>query len=157
MSNMKNKLAIVIIVLIIAVGYHLFSPLFTVKQMDEKLPTVNYVMGSPIGTTIKPVIEELSGELTSFDKPASGKVAVYDNYGQKILRFQDFEIMNGPGLSIYLATDISAEDSVRLGEVKATRGNVNYDVPVGLDLEKYDTVLVWCDTFNTLYSYAELD
>lgn len=157
MSYIKNKLTIVVIILIIAVGYHLFSPIFIVSEANDSLPKVNYVMGSPLGTTIEPVIEELSGEIIPFDKHASGRVAVYDTNGQKILRFEDFETTNGPGLSVYLATDITAEDSIDLGDVKATKGNVNYEIPAGLDLERYDTVLLWCDTYNKLFSYAELN
>jgi hypothetical protein len=157
MSYMNNKLTIVVFILVIAVGYHLFSPLFTIKEANDGLPKVSYLMGSPGGTTIQPIIEEFSGNLVSFEKPASGKVSVYDNNGQKILRFENFETANGPGLSIYLATDISAAEAVSIGDVKATKGNVNYELPLNLDLEKYDTVLVWCDTYNKLYSYAELN
>ncbi len=152
-----NKLTIVVFILVIAVGYHLFSPLFTTMEANEGIPGVTYVMGNFGGTTIRPVIEEFSGEIVSFEKPASGKVSVYDNNGQKILRFENFETTNGPGLSIYLATDISAAEAVSLGNVKATKGNINYELPLNVDLEKYDTVLIWCDTYNKLYSYAELN
>lgn len=157
MPYMKNKLTLVVVILVIAVGYHLLSPLFTVKETNDLLPRVNYLMGSPGGTVIKPIIEEFSGEIIPFEKQASGNVYVYNNNGQRILRFEDFETTNGPSLSIYLATDISALEALNLGHVKATKGNVNYEIPVGTDLEKYDTVLIWCDTYNKLYSYAELN
>ena len=153
---MRNKLIILVMILIIAAGYHLFSPIFIVSEANDNLPKVNYVMESP-GTTIKPVLEEFSGEIVPFEKQASGRVAVYDTNGQKILRFEDFETINGPGLSVYLATDITAEDSIDLGEIKATKGNVNYEIPASLDLERYDTVLLWSDTYNRLFSYAELN
>lgn len=154
---MNNKLVIVVIVLIIAVGYHLISPLFITKHANDSLPEISYVMGSPEGTAIVPIIEEFSGEVVSFEEQASGRVSVYDNRGQKILRFENFKTANGPGLSIYLATDISATEALDLGSVKATEGNVNYEIPQGTDLEKYDMVLIWCDTYNKLYSYAELN
>lgn len=155
MSHIKNKLTIVVVILIVAVAYHLFSPLFIATEANDDIPEVNYELNS-LGTSVKPVIASLTGELVSFEKSASGNVAVYDSNGQKILRFEDFEVVNGPGLSIYLSTDITSEDSIDLGEVKATKGNVNYDLPMGLDFEKYDTVLIWCETYNKLYGYAEL-
>jgi hypothetical protein len=54
-----------------------------------------------------------------------------------------------------LATDRSASDYIDLGKIKATKGNVNYGIPSDVDLEKYDTVLVWCVPFEVLFSYAE--
>ena len=76
---------------------------------------------------------------------------------QKILRFEDFETINGPDLHIYLSSDLEAKDYIDLGEIKATKGNVNYEVPSNVDLEKYNKVLVWCEPFRILFSYAELN
>lgn len=75
---------------------------------------------------------------------------------KKIVRFEDFETINGPDLHIYLSADLEANDYVDLGQIKATKGNVNYDVPVGADTLKYNKVLVWCEPFEVLFSYAEL-
>jgi hypothetical protein len=73
------------------------------------------------------------------------------------LRFENFETINGPKLHIYLASDLSADDYIDLGEIKATKGNVNYEIPDGTDLEKYNKVLVWCRPFKVLFSYSELE
>ena len=64
--------------------------------------------------------------------------------------------MNGPDLHIYLSADLDAKDYVDLGAIKATKGNVNYDVPAATDTEKYRYVLVWCEPFRVLFGYAEL-
>lgn len=155
MPYIKNKLVVGIVILVIAVAHYLFSPLLISIEANDNIPEVNYVFG-PIGTSVKPIVASLTGDLISFEKSAYGNVAIYDNNGQKILRFEDFQIVNGPGLSVYLATDITSEDFIDLGEVKATKGNVNYELPIEIDFEKYDTVLIWCETHNKLYSYAEL-
>ena len=80
-------------------------------------------------------------------------IKVGDEY---TVRFEDFKSINGPDVNIYLATDTTNSDFIDLGDIKATSGNVNYAVPAGTDLEKYDTVLVWCKAFSVLFSYAEL-
>jgi len=77
--------------------------------------------------------------------------------GSKILRFEDFETINGPRLHIYLSTSTDNDDFVDLGKIKATSGDVNYVLPEGIDLEKYDKVLVWCVPFGVLFSYSDLD
>jgi hypothetical protein len=156
MPHLKHKLAIVVIILLISVGYHLISPMFMTTVAHEQLPKVNYVLSNSGATIIEPLEELVSGDVMSGTHPASGRAIIYNNNGQKILRFEDLETMNGPGLSIYLATDTSAEDTLDLGEAEATRGNINYELPTDIDLNKYDTVLIWCDTYNKLYAYAEL-
>ena len=76
--------------------------------------------------------------------------------GSSVLRLEDFYSTNGPGLRVYLATDTDATDYVSLGDLKANRGNQNYEIPEGLDLEKYDHVLIWCEPFSVLFGSAEL-
>lgn len=97
------------------------------------------------------------GRLASRAQSASGKVMVLETNGQRTLRLQDFQIANGPGLHVYLATELSSRDFVDLGAIKATQGNVNYDVPDNVDLNKYDKVLVWCVPFGVIFSYADLE
>lgn len=86
-----------------------------------------------------------------------GKVLLIESDGKKILRFEDFETINGPNLHIYLASDLGNSDFIDLGEIKATKGNVNYELPDSIDIKTYNKVLVWCVPFRVLFSYAELE
>ena len=76
--------------------------------------------------------------------------------GKKIVRFENFDTLNGPALYIYLSSDLGDDNFVDLGPIKATKGNVNYEVPAGTNTDKYNKVLVWCRPFKVLFSYAEL-
>jgi len=76
--------------------------------------------------------------------------------GKTVLRFEDFETINGPKLHIYLASDLDAKDFVDLGPIRATKGNVNYDLDPSIDTDKYNKVFVWCVPFRVAFSYAEL-
>jgi len=76
--------------------------------------------------------------------------------GSTVLRLEDFYSTNGPGLRVYLATDTRASDYQSLGDLKANRGNQNYEIPDGVDLEKYNHVLIWCEPFSVLFGSAAL-
>jgi hypothetical protein len=76
--------------------------------------------------------------------------------GTHILRLENLRVTNGPDLYVYLSPDKSASDFVNVGKLKANNGNQNYDIPAGINLSKYDTVLVWCRPFSVLFGSAEL-
>lgn len=85
-----------------------------------------------------------------------GKALLIEHEGKRTIRFEDFETINGPKLDIYLASELDDNDFIDLGPIRATKGNVNYEVPEGVDAAKYNKVLVWCVTFGVLFSSAEL-
>ena len=150
---MKGKIVIGVVVLILlGIAYYLISPLFIFKEANESLPVVvgngsvgvnGVVLSSAV---LVPSAHEVSGSVKMWGLPNE----------KRILRFEDLDTVNGPDLYIYLATDTSASDFVDLGKIKATRGNINYDIPAGTDLQKYDNVLIWCKQFKVLFSYGEL-
>lgn len=86
----------------------------------------------------------------------AGKALLIRDGGAQIVRFEDFETDNGPRLHIYLSANLSADDFIDLGPIKATKGNVNYALPEGTDTGKYRYVLVWCKPFGVLFSFAAL-
>lgn len=79
--------------------------------------------------------------------------------GTFVLRFEDFSIRNGPDLFVYLSSDPDAPsaDGVRLGELKATDGAFNYEVPAGTDVSSLRYAMVWCDRFSVLFATAALE
>jgi Electron transfer DM13 len=88
---------------------------------------------------------------------ASGQVEVLQiPYGTQILRFENLDVTNGPDLYVYLATDTTAKDFVSLGRLKGNMGDQNYPIPVNTDFEKYNTVLIWCQAFSTLFGSSKL-
>jgi hypothetical protein len=85
-----------------------------------------------------------------------GRALFIEGDGVRTLRFENFETINGPNLHIYLAADPNGDDIIDLGKIRATSGNVNYDIPEGVDLDRYRYALVWCVPFKVLFSYAVL-
>ncbi|MBI1968755.1 DM13 domain-containing protein [Candidatus Woesearchaeota archaeon] len=146
---MKKKaiIAIAVIALVaIPLIWYLVFPAFTVIEMNEGSPKT----GQGNVTVIA------RGEFMPGDHDVAGRAILLESDGKRILRFEDFETINGPDLFIYLSKDNSNKDFINLGEIKATKGNVNYDVDSSIDISQYNHVLVWCRAFKVLFSYAEL-
>ena len=76
--------------------------------------------------------------------------------GRTFLRLENLKTTNGPDLYVYLSVGKDASDIVNLGRLKGNIGNQNYEIPAGADLSKYDTVLIWCKAFSTLFGSAKL-
>ena len=76
--------------------------------------------------------------------------------GSNVLRLENFKATNGPDLFVYLSTDKDASKFVNLGELKASSGNQNYEIPDEIDLTQYNNVLIWCKAFGVLFGSAEL-
>lgn len=113
-----------------------------VMVMDDAMPTTPQLVAEAL---FKPRAHEVEGV---------AKLIEVD--GKKVLRFEDFNTVNGPELHIYLSSELGNDDFIDLGIIKATKGNVNYEIPEGIDTEKYSKVLVWCKPFGVLFSYADL-
>jgi len=90
-----------------------------------------------------------------------GKVTVY----QDLLHLEgDFEVGPGPKFHVYLvpeknvipSTNVARSMYVDLGRLKAFKGSQNYPVPAGVDLARYQSVVIWCEQFGVLISPAAL-
>lgn len=95
-----------------------------------------------------------------------GRATVYaDKAGNRLLRFTEFDVTNGPDLRLWLVahdnasnTDaVLASEHVSLGRLKGNIGDQNYSLPAGVDLSKYKTVAVWCKQFDVLVASAVLN
>lgn len=90
-----------------------------------------------------------------------GGVTVYED----LLHLEnDFEVGPGPKFHVYLvperditpSTDVAKLMYVDLGRLKAFKGSQNYPIPAGVDLARYQTVVIWCEQFGVLVSPAAL-
>lgn len=76
--------------------------------------------------------------------------------GRTFLRLENLKTTNGPDLYVYLSVGKDALDIVNLGRLKGNIGNQNYEIPAETDLSKYNTALIWCKAFSTLFGSAKL-
>ena len=76
----------------------------------------------------------------------------------------NFEVGPGPKYHVYLVpeqnvtpdTEVAKTMFVDLGRLRAFKGSQNYDVPEGVDLAKYPSLVIWCEQFGVLISPAVL-
>ncbi len=91
-----------------------------------------------------------------------GKVQVYE---QLLHLGRDFEVGPGPKFHVYLvpkakirsSSDLDGLMYVDLGRLRAFEGSQNYEIPAGVDLANYPSVVIWCAQFNVLISPADLN
>lgn len=78
--------------------------------------------------------------------------------GVYTLRVEEFSVRNGPDLFVYLSPTADGEDAgaLNLGDLKATDGAFNYEIPTGTDISAFKYAIVWCRQFETLFASAEL-
>jgi hypothetical protein len=90
-----------------------------------------------------------------------GKVSVYE---KTVFLEPDFEVGPGPKYHVYLVpkanvrqnSDVPDTMFVDLGRLRAFKGSQRYEIPAGVDLRKYQSVVIWCEAFSVLISPADL-
>jgi hypothetical protein len=178
----KAAWLIVVLVVGVPVAWSLLSPLWRDVAIDERSPLEAVEVLDALDTMDAATKQKFEQEVAAMEGKAllmkesmpvaaqllavgqfeprahevAGRALLIQDGEQTIVRFEDFETINGPNLHIYLSADLSGSDYIDLGPIRATQGNVNYIVPAGIDPEKYNKVLVWCVPFRVLFSYAQL-
>ena len=86
--------------------------------------------------------------------PSEGVAKILSVNGNEYLRFEEFMVINGPDLRVYL-TSGDVQNGVHLGKLKGSKGDQNYSL-VGIDTSKYDTVVIFCQPFQVVFATAAL-
>jgi hypothetical protein len=97
----------------------------------------------------------------------SGRATIYKEAGgQMVLRLTNFKTSNGPDVHVILIAAKDADDDanflknstekVELGALKGNEGDQNYMIPAGTDLDKFQTVSIYCERFNANFGAAPL-
>lgn len=92
----------------------------------------------------------------------SGGVSLYE---AALELGSDFEVAPGPRYHVYLVPlrELDADSPVAeslfldLGPLKAFRGSQRYRIPLGVRLEDYGSVAIWCEPLNALIAPADLE
>jgi hypothetical protein len=119
--------------------------------------TVNENMSeTPMPKDTKPLMGNFVDAGDGFHKAHGVAKVINLADGRTFLRLENLKTTNGPDLYVYLSTGKDVSDIVSLGKLKGNIGNQNYEIPTGTDLAKYNTVLIWCKAFSTLFGSAKL-
>lgn len=110
------------------------------------------------------VTELARGSFVSLDHGTTGTAVVVElGDGTRVLRIEGLDTSNGPDLFVYLSANRADgpegafdDEYLSLGRLKGNKGDQNYDVPAGTALDRYASVVVWCDRFDSAFGAADL-
>lgn len=137
---------------IIYFAYYIISPQFRELKLNEEVPVKT---GDSSGVT-ELSEQKLASVIGTIGHPATGTARIIESSGKNYIRYENYKTINGPDLFVYLAKDLDAKDFVSLGALRATEGNVNYEVPDNVSISDYRYVLTWCKQFGVLFNYADI-
>jgi len=142
---------------ILIVAWLAFRPekLWINQRVNEPTPFASSCGARPI----------FVGRLEGRAHPTRGQATIYESIGGKrYLRLTVFTTSNGPDVHVVLARaeDPAVEqkivkgnlDYVELGKLKGNQGDQNYEVPVAVDLQKYNAVVIYCVRFSAVFGVA---
>ena len=182
-STLTRRAVLAAIVLPVA-GY-VVLPYFTSTSVNETLPvtggagpSVGQAPAAPAQSgNVQPAASVpqaqtgprnlVSGSFADVDPihKGSGKASILQNAdGATFVRFEQFQVTNGPDLFVYLsahpkprsANELHAGGDLELGRLKGSTGDQNYQLPAGMDVTKFKSVVVYCKQFSVVFSSAEL-
>ena len=164
---MKKVLIILGTIVVSGIAWYALSPLLMSKHVDEALPTPT--VPAPQSNTAASPTPSAAGQPTTQTvlsdpvpivdtplHPASGVVRLVKTGAETVVRYENYQTINGPDVRVYLATDLAATKYVDLGPIKGTEGNINYPVPAGVNVDDYRYALTWCEDFAVLFNSADL-
>ncbi|MEU4211858.1 DM13 domain-containing protein [Streptomyces sp. NPDC026206] len=149
--------------LAVGVGLYWFQPwkLWVDETVRESAPAAGGAPGDGVRTLA-------TGRLISHEHTTTGTVRILRlPDGSRVLRLENLDTSNGPDLRV-LITDAPVKQGragwhvfddgahVSLGELKGNKGDQNYALPAGLDLNRYGSVSIWCDRFDVSFGAAAL-
>ncbi len=100
------------------------------------------------------IVTLASGSFSSLNGySVSGDASVLNNgTEQRFLRLENFVSDNGPDLKVYLRADNG--EFISLGDLTGNIGDQNYEIPVGVDLDVFRNVEIWCERFSAGFGVA---
>jgi hypothetical protein len=141
----------------------------TEEMVGEERPiriTVSEDMPQMDEGSVEQIVTLATGSFIDRSHPGSGTAEILGNgTSQRFLRLaDDFATDNGPDLNVYLSAGVTADgdagmfddDFYDLGDLKGNIGAQNYEIPESIDIETYDTVVVWCVRFGVAFTAADL-
>ena len=80
---------------------------------------------------------------------AAGTASVTkDQSGHKTLRLREIRVDQVPDGRVYLTKTGDYRTGIELGKLTQFSGTVDFPIPGTVNLEEYDSVVIWCKKFN---------
>jgi Electron transfer DM13 len=116
---------------------------------------------TPAATSAAPAPSGLdrAGKFVPGEHDISGTAHFISTTQGVVLRLEDLRTSNGPDVRVYLSTRANGQvgnGDLQVAPIKGNQGNQNYLLPVGADVSKYSSVVIWCERFSVGFGHAVL-
>ena len=142
-----------------------------VEKMPEKIKDMIMEKSSTLHTTISEEMDDMmdkdsskqigteilkTGEFEGLaGHNAKGIAKIIKVNDMTFLRFENFEVTNGPDLRVYITQDGDVKNGIHLEKLKGSKGNQNYELN-DINIEQYNSVVIYCQPFGVYFGEAEL-
>ena len=131
-------------------------------MVEEAMPAMAGMTASEVGNAVK-----AAGSFAGADRfhQGEGTATIFElGPGERILRFEEFRVTNGPDLRVLLVntpypeghSDLDDAGYVELGKLKGNVGSQNYEIPDTVSLSDVESVVIYCKPFRVVFSVATL-
>lgn len=137
-----------------------------VEQMPEKVKEMIMIESEKLPTSISETMEMMDEDQISVIKngnfvglaghQAMGLAKIIKVGDSTFLRFEDFEVTNGPDLRVYLTPDGDVKNGIHLEKLKGSKGNQNYELK-DINIEQHNSIIIYCQPFGVYFGEAKLN
>lgn len=143
-----------------------------VEQMPQKLKDMIMEESATLPTTVSEEMDGMMDKDSSKENSvvitktgefeglaghkAEGIAKIIQANDMTFLRFENFEVTNGPDLRVYITAGGDVHQGIQLEKLKGSRGDQNYLLE-NIDLGVYDTVVIYCQPFGVYFGQASLE
>lgn len=109
--------------------------------------------------------DDQAGNWVSKKYSIDGGWTISTSGDKTLISFDDgFKTKRGPDLKIFLSkqsiNDVTGKtatsDAVLVAELKSNKGSQTYELPAGINLSDYQSLLIHCEEFSVLWGGAEI-
>ncbi|MEJ7832552.1 MAG: DM13 domain-containing protein [Nocardioides sp.] len=120
----------------------------------------------PAEEAVPEIVELAAGDFETAEHETSGRARILELAdGSRYVRFEDLATSDGPDLDVWITDQPSGGSwgsyddgrSVRLGDLKATNGDQNYEIPKDANLDGMTSVVIWCVRFDVAFGTAPVN
>lgn len=144
-------------------GWYLLSPLVISRTVDEAFPPV---AAAGIGEGASGAVSAVRvGKFHAVVHEGAGQATIVRQAGGVyVLRLEDFTVLNGPDLYVYLSAlpdsttsaPVLSHDYLSVAPLKGSKGNQTYTLPADFDPVRFNSVVIWCQQFRVNFATAPL-
>lgn len=156
--------ALLAILIAVPLGWYLLSPLVISRTVNEELPAVS-TGGNGAGVPGAAAAVR-SGQFHAVVHEGAGRATIVrQSDGTFSLQLEDFSVLNGPDLYVYLSAlpdsttsaPVLSNEYLSVARLKGDKGNQSYTLPAGFDPAHFNSVVIWCQQFRVNFATAPLE